>query len=138
MKTRQFWLNLPVKDIQKSKTFFKKIGFKENPMHKDATHMASFFIGEKEVVMMLFPESDIEHFTQNKITDTTKSNEMLLNIDAQSPEEVHEMANLVKKAGGKIYAEPAENQGWMYICGFQDLDGHRWCILYMDKNKMPA
>ncbi|MGB8703619.1 MAG: VOC family protein [Gillisia sp.] len=138
MEASQFWLNLPVKDIQKSRAFFKAIGFKENVRHKDAPHLASFYIGKQEVVMMLFPESDFEHFTQHPVTNTSKSAEILLNIDAQSPEEVDKMAELVKKAGGSIYAEPSENQGWMYVCGFTDPDGHRWCCLYMDESKMPG
>ena len=137
MKINEFWLNLPVKDIQKSRAFFKAIGFKENPRHKDAPNLASFFIGKKDVVMMLFPEADFEHFTQHPVTNASKSTEILLNIGAQSPEEVDEMAKLVKNAGGKLYAEPSESQGWMYVCGFKDLDGHRWCSLYLDENKMP-
>jgi uncharacterized protein YndB with AHSA1/START domain len=44
----------------------------------------------------------------------------------------------VRKAGGKIYAEPGESQGWMYAFGFEDLDGHRWSMLYMDISKMPG
>ena len=33
---------------------------------------------------------------------------------------------------------PVESQGWMYACGFEDLDGHRWVMLYMDMSKMPG
>jgi predicted lactoylglutathione lyase len=35
-----------------------------------------------------------------------------------------------------LFAKPAENQGWMYGCGFFDLDGHRWNILFMDYDKL--
>jgi predicted lactoylglutathione lyase len=137
MKTKQLWLNLPVKDIQRSKAFFKEIGFTPNPMHENAEHLASFFIGEKNVVMMLFPEETFKHFTKNAIADTTKGTEILLNIDAQSKEEVDEMCALVKKAGGKVYDEPGDAAGWMYAFGFEDPDGHRWAVLYMDMSKMP-
>ena len=132
-----FWLNLPVKDIAKSKTFFKTIGFRENSMHSKATHLASFFLGEKDVVMMLFPEATFKGFAQNNIADTKKGTEILLNIDAQSKKEVDEMAETVRKAGGNIFAEPADAQGWMYAFGFEDLDGHRLSMLYMDMEKMP-
>lgn len=135
MKT--IWLNLPVKNIKESKAFFKAIGFHENPMHKNAEHLASFFIGENNFVMMLFPEKDFKVFTQNEIADTRKGTEVLLNIDAQSRQEVDEMAETVRKAGGKIYAEPAESQGWMYAFGFEDLDGHRWSMLHMNMEQMP-
>lgn len=137
MKTKQFWLNLPVKDIKKSKAFFKEIGFTPNPYHENTDHLASFFIGEKDLVMMLFPEQTFRRFSGNEISDTTKGTEVLLNIDAQSREEVDEMCKAVKHAGGKVYAEPGESEGWMYGFGFEDPDGHRWAVLYMDMSKMP-
>lgn len=129
---KSIWLNLPVKDLQKSKTFFKAIGFRENPRHAEAEHLGSFFIGENDFVMMLFPEDSFKGFTQNAISDTSKGTEVLLNIDAQSRAEVDEMAKTVRKSGGKIFAEPGESQGWMYAFGFEDFDGHRWSMLYMD------
>lgn len=134
MKT--FWLNLPVANIQKSKAFFKAIGFKPNPMHEEADHLASFLIGEKELVMMLFPEETFKSFTQNGLVNTEKATEVLLNIDAESKKEVDDMAKAVEKAGGALFAEPAESEGWMYGMGFKDLDGHRWSVLYMDVEKL--
>jgi uncharacterized protein len=134
---QQVWLNLPVKDIEKSKIFFRAIGFKENPMHKNAKHLDSFFIGENKFVLMLFPEETFKTFSGNAISDTTKGNEVLINFDAESKEEVDAMAEKARKAGGKIYAKPGESQGWMYAFGFEDLDGHRWSMLYMDLAKMP-
>jgi len=136
MKT--IWLNLPVKDIKESKEFFKAIGFKENPRHKNAEHLGSFYIGENNFVLMLFPENTFKGFAQNEISDTQKGTEVLINIDAQSKSEVDTMAKTVQKAGGKIFAEPGESDGWMYAFGFEDLDGHRWSMLYMDLEKMPG
>jgi len=133
---KQIWLNLPVKNIKRSKAFFKEIGFRPNPGYQNE-ESASFLIGENDVVMMLFPEEDFKGFTQNEIANTQKGTEVLLNIDAQSKAEVDEMAETVRKAGGNIYAEPGESQGWMYAFGFEDPDGHRWSMLYMDMDNMP-
>ncbi|XRE43970.1 Glyoxalase family protein [Tenacibaculum discolor] len=134
MKT--IWLNLPVKNMKKSKVFFKTIGFEENPMHKNAEHIGSFFIGENNFVLMLFPEKEFKGFTKNEVSNTQKGTEMLINVDAQSREEVDKMAITVSKAGGVIFSEPSESQGWMYGFGFADLDGHRWSMLYMDMEKI--
>lgn len=134
---KSIWLNLPVKKIKASKQFFKGIGFRENPMHENAEHLASFLIGENNFVLMLFPEESFKRFTANEISDTAKGTEVLINIDAQNKAEVDEMARTVRKAGGTIYAGPEESQGWMYAFGFEDLDGHRWSMLYMDRDKMP-
>lgn len=136
--TKEIWINLPVKDINKSKEFFTQLGFLLNPGPGNTADSASFLIGNKKVVMMLFTESTFKNFTGNEIADAKKATEVLFSIDAESREEVDEMANKAVKAGGTIFGQPKESQGWMYGCGFADLDGHRWNVLYMDMSKMPG
>ena len=134
---KNIWLNLPVANVAKSKEFFKAIGFKINPMHENAKDVSSFLIGENNFELTLFPNDVFKNFTHNEIADTKKGTEVLIHIDAQSKEEIDEMAKTVVKAGGKVFAEPAEWLGWMYAFGFEDLDGHRWSVLYTDISKMP-
>ncbi|MFC4476702.1 VOC family protein [Flavobacterium chungangensis] len=95
-------------------------------------------VGEGHFVVMLFEEMLFSSFSQNSITDTKLSSEVLISIDAESREEVDELAEKVKEAGGNVFAPPAESQGWMYGCGFADLDGHRWNVLFMDFSKLPG
>jgi len=133
----EFWLNLPSRDLVKAKEFFIKLGFTINERHQ-APHMVSMFVGNKNVVLNLFIENMFQGFMGGQIiTDTAKSNEILFSIGAASPKEVDELAAKAEKAGGKLYAKPAEKDGWMYGCGFTDLDGHRWNVLYMNMSKMP-
>ena len=94
-------------------------------------------VGESNFVIMFFGESMFQNFIQHQITDTKQSSEFLISIDAESREEVDAIAQNAKAAGGIVFAEPSDNQGWMYGCGFCDLDGHRWNVLYMDFSKMP-
>ena len=133
--TKQIWLNLPVKEVAKSKAFFSKIGFSFNEEH-DTPSSTCMVVGEGNFVVMLFEESLFEGFSQNKITDTKTSSEILISIDAESKEEVDTLAKKVQEAGGNVFAPPAESQGWMYGCGFADLDGHRWNVLFMDFSKL--
>ena len=86
---------------------------------------------------MLFEETSFKAFTKTDITDTSKTNEILISIDAESKEEADELAKKVEQAGGTIYGKPGEKDGWMYGFGFIDLDGHRWNVLHMDMSKMP-
>ena len=137
MKTKQFWFNLPVKNLAKAKTFYRALGFSESEMHPSNDHMGRFFIGEQKVGMMLIPEANFEEYSGHKTADTAVASEVLLNIDAQSREEVHEYARIALEAGGAVYLEPVLIQGWMYTCGFADLDGHRWNVLFMEKEAMP-
>ena len=134
---KQFWLNLPVKDIKKSMEFFGKIGFKFNTQYGSTDTSACLLIGEKNVVVMLFEELAFKGFTNNEIADTLRGTEVLLSVDAQSKEEVDEMAQKAVDAGGESLHKPGEMQSWMYGCVFTDIDGHRRNVLYMDMSKMP-
>jgi hypothetical protein len=133
---KELWLNLPVKDVKRAKTFFTHLGFAFSNRHKDGEPMAGLIVGERKTMVMLIEENLFKSFTGNELTDTSKSNETLISFDAESPEEVDRLAKKAEEAGGKVFGKPGWNQGWMYGCGFTDLDGHRWNVLHMDMNKM--
>ena len=133
---KQFWINLPVKDVQRSKEFFTRLGFKFNTRYGEQPNSASLLLGDKDVVVMLFDEPTFKGFTNTEIA-AQKQTEVLLSVDAQSKEEVDEMAKKAVEAGGASDHKPSEMKGWMYGCVFSDLDGHRWNVLHMDMDKMP-
>jgi predicted lactoylglutathione lyase len=135
--TKEIWINLPVKDVKKSTAFFTQIGFSQHPGPGNTVDSASLSIGSKGVIVMLIAEHLFNMFTRADISDAKHAAEVLFSIDAESRDEVDELVKKVKAAGGSIYAEAGENQGWMYGCGFADPDGHRWNALYMDMSKMP-
>lgn len=89
--------------------------------------------------MMLFPRAEIEKYMGHPVTDTAVSNEMLLNVDAVTRAEVDEWALRAERAGGTVFVKPAEAgpNGWMYLCCFADSEGHRWCVLCMDRALAP-
>ena len=133
--TKELWLNLPVKDTQKAKAFFKQIGFTFKD-ERETPEMVAMMVGQRPVPVMLCEEKQFQSFSMNEITDTQKSSEILISFDAESRSEVDQIAENVKNAGGNLFSPPSEIQGWMYGCAFADLDGHRWNVLYMDMSKM--
>jgi predicted lactoylglutathione lyase len=134
--TKQIWLNLPVKEVAKSKAFFTSLGFSFNEARTNE-QMGCMLVGEHNFPVMLFKEDLFRGFVQHEMTDTKQSSEVLISIDAESRDEVDALAKKAAAAGGVVFAAPAENQGWMYGCAFTDLDGHRWNVLYMDTSKLP-
>lgn len=134
--TKELWINLPVKDVKKSKEFFTRIGFTPEEAHETAA-MTCVKVGEKNIAVLLFAEETLKGFMKNEISDTKAGSEMLISFDAESREEVDDIASKVFEAGGTIFSEPSEIQGWMYGFAFSDLDGHRWNMIYMDFSKMP-
>ncbi|HLU81168.1 MAG TPA: VOC family protein [Flavobacteriaceae bacterium] len=134
--TKEYWINLPIKDLKRSKKFFTEIGFTFNTTRETET-MTSLVIGKAPMPIMFFEEKEFEKIVQSKIGDTSKGAEIIISFDAESRNEIDEMAEKVRKAGGEVFSEPEELQGWMYNVAFKDLDGHRWNMLYMDMEKMP-
>ena len=134
MSTKIF-VNLPVKDLNKSIEFFTKLGFTFNPQftNEEATCM---IIGENIFAMLLI-EKRFKDFTKKEIADAIKTTEVLIAIDAESREKVIEMVANATSAGGSIYMDPADH-GWMYQHSFADLDGHQWEVGFMDETAIPA
>jgi predicted lactoylglutathione lyase len=136
MMTKEIWLNLPVREVSRSREFFGKIGFTPNE-NQSNQEMACFTVGEKKMTVLFFAEETFKAFTKTEIPDAKKGSQVLISYDAESRSEVDETARKVFEAGGTIFSEPAEMQGWMYGFGFADLDGHRWNMVFMDFSKMP-
>ncbi|MBN9380972.1 MAG: VOC family protein [Chitinophagaceae bacterium] len=132
---KDFWLNLPVRDIKRSKEFFTKLGLKFSSGPGNTEHSAPLVISDKGVVVMLFEEPVFKGFVNSEIGDTKKC-EVLLSFDAASKEEVDELAAKAVAAGGTSNHKPYDMQGYMYGCVFSDPDGHRWNVLYMDMSRM--
>lgn len=136
--TKDFWLNLPVKNVKRSREFFTRMGFSFNPRFGEDANMAALMIGEKNIVVMLCEEPVFQQYISTPIADAKKAIEVLMSIDAQSKEEVDEMAQKAIAAGGASNHQPSAMQGWMYGCVFTDPDGHNWNVLHMDMSKLPA
>lgn len=133
--TKDVWINLPVKDVSKSKVFFADLGFSFHPMPDNDEDAAALILGEKEIMVMLYEYNAFEMFTGMKKSDQDCECEVLFSITVNSREEVDEIAQKVSENGGNLFAPPQERGGWMYGCGFADLDGHRWNILCMNLKK---
>src|SRR5215203_2918324 len=134
--TKEMWLNLPVRDVNRSKEFFQKIGFTQNEKHA-SPDMVCFEVGEKKMTVLFFAEETFKAFTKCDLSDAKRGAEVLISFDAESREEIDETARKVFDAGGTIFGEPDEIQGLMYGFAFADLDGHRWNMLYMDFSRQP-
>ena len=128
MATKIF-VNLPVKDLQKSIAFFTKLGFTFNPQFTDAT--ATCMVVSEDIFVMLLTEAKFKTFTPKAICDATKSTEVLVCLSRESRGDVDAMVGDAVAAGGTTYNQP-QDHGFMYAHGFQDLDGHIWELVFME------
>jgi len=130
MKT-QIYVNLPVKDLERSNAFFKSLGFRLEP--KFSNDQASCVILGKNMFAMLLVEGFFRTFTNKSICDATKSTEVLVCLSCESRAKVDDLVKKAVAAGGRVPREP-QDQGFMYGHGFEDLDGHVWELIHMEPN----
>ena len=133
MATKVF-INLPVKDLNKSVSFFKELGYSFNPQFTD--EKATCMVISDNIFAMLLTEPYFKSFTQKQVADAKAATEVLIALDTKSREEVKQMVSKAKELGATIYAEP-QDHGWMYQHSFADLDGHQWELVYMDEKQIP-
>ena len=129
MATKIF-VNLPIKDLNKTVEFFTKLGFTFNPQFTDE-NATCMIIGENIFIMFLV-EKFFKTFTKKEICDATKDAEVIVALSAESREKVDQVIGMVIEAGGMESREP-QDHGWMYGRSFQDIDGHLWEIIHMDE-----
>jgi predicted lactoylglutathione lyase len=130
----QLFVNLPVKDLDKSVEFFTALGFSFNPDYTDEN--ATCMILNDNAFVMLLVEKFFQTFTNKPVADARASTEVLMAISTDSREEVDDMVRKALEAGGSPSNE-AQDLGFMYSQSFQDLDGHQWEVLWMDESSVP-
>lgn len=128
MSTKIF-VNLPVKDLEKSKAFFARLGYSFHPQFTDST--GTCMIVSENIYVMLLTEPKFKLFTPNEICDATKCTEVLICLTCGSREAVDTLVRKAVAAGGRTYSEP-QDHGFMYGHGYRDLDGHIWEVIYME------
>ncbi|WP_028552781.1 VOC family protein [Paenibacillus sp. UNC451MF] len=127
----KIFVNLPVKDLNKSIDFFTEIGFEFNAQFTD--HNATCMVVSENIFVMLLVEDFFQSFSNKQISDTSTSAEVIVALSANSKESVDEIVNKAIAAGGKKLNDPVDHV-FMYSWSFQDIDGHLWEFIYMDEN----
>ncbi len=125
---RQLFVNLPVKDLDRSVKFFTTLGFSFNPQFTDEN--ATCMIIGSDCYAMLLVEKYFSTFTDKPIVDASKGVEVINAIGLDSREEVDAVADKALASGGSTFAEP-KDYGFMYQRSFQDPDGHLWEVFHM-------
>jgi predicted lactoylglutathione lyase len=133
MKT-QIYVNLPIKNMERTKAFFSSLGFGFNPQFTN--EQGACMVVADDIYVMLLVESFFQTFTAKPIADASKVTEVLVCLSCESRAKVDELVAKAVAAGGKAPRAP-QDHGFMYGHGFEDLDGHIWELAYMDPNASP-
>jgi predicted lactoylglutathione lyase len=125
---RQIFVNLPCKDLGRSKAFFEALGYAFNPQFTNDKG-ASLILGEN-LYAMLLAEDFARTFTTKPLVDAWAATECWVCLSCDSREEVDSLVAKARAAGGRVASGP-QDHGFMYGHGFEDLDGHHWELVHM-------
>jgi predicted lactoylglutathione lyase len=128
---RQLYVNLPVKDVERSKQFFAALGFELNEEFSDEN--AACVVFSDGAYAMLLDEEFFRRFLDGEIAYPGQGTQVLNALSADSREEVDHLMERALEAGGSehIPRDPVEMEQ-MYVRAFKDPDGHVWEILHME------
>ncbi len=131
---KQIFVNLPVRDLQKSTTFYEALGFIKVPAFSN--EKASGMKWSEEIMVMLLTHDFYSSFLDGKeIADTLKTNAVLLSLSMDSKVAVQQFADTAKQNGGTYYQIPSEVPAdTMFGYEVQDLDGHTWEPIWMSQD----
>ncbi|NYE22234.1 VOC family protein [Pigmentiphaga litoralis] len=131
---KHIFVNLPVADLPRSKTFFAALGLTFEPRFTD--HTAACMILGENIFAMLLTHEKFRGFTPKPISDAHTSTEVLTCLSCESRAEVEDLVAKALAAGGTA-PQPPMDYGFMYAHGFTDLDGHIWELMFMDMSAAP-
>ena len=127
------FVNLPVKDLNRSVDYFTKLGYTFNPQFTNES--ATCMIISDTIYVMLLVEDFFKTFITKPLADATQVTESLVCLSADSREHVDKLVDTAIAAGATTPKGTIEMEG-MYSRSFSDLDGHHWEYMWMDPAAM--
>jgi uncharacterized protein len=124
------FVNLPVADLQKSRTFLEALGAVNEPRFTDETAACMTF--SDTIHVMILTHDKFRQFTPRAIADANKASEVLICLSAESRESVDSAVERAEANGGTADPGPKQDYGVMYGRSVADPDGHIWEIMWMD------
>jgi len=131
----QVFINLAVKDVEKSKEFYTKMGFTVNPQFSNDS--AKCLVWSENIFVMIMTHEQFKSFATKPLADTKNNLAGLFSLSVESVEKVNEIVDNAVLAGGSE-PKPKQDYGFMQLRTVEDFDGHTWEIFYMDMSKFPG
>ena len=128
--TRMIFVNLPVSDLQRSRSFLEALGAVNDPRFTDET--AACMTLSESIHVMILTHDKFRQFTPRPIADASLASEVLICISADSRESVDTAVERAEANGGTADPSPKQDYGVMYGRSVADPDGHIFEIMWMD------
>lgn len=134
--SRKIFVNIAVRDLDKSKSFYRGLGFSLDEQLSDPT--SALLVVSEHINVMLMTHDKFRQYAPpgRDVCDNSKQLQALLCLTCENRQEVDELAKRAIAGGAHTFEDP-EDHGFMYARSFLDLDGHGWNLVYMDTSAFP-
>lgn len=124
--SRSLFVNLPVRDLDRSVRFFEALGFAFDAGSTDE-RSAALVVNDLSCVMLLTDD----FFTSFTHRSVPREPGCMIALSADSRDEVDRVVGTALARGGAPAGDRVED-GPMYGWSFLDPDGHHWEVIFMD------
>jgi len=107
MKVKSIFVNLPIKDLKKTRDFWSKLGFSFNEQFSDEKALC-LVLNDGLIYSMLITHDMFSTFTNRPIADGTTT-QVLTAIQVDSKEQVDKIVKLALENGATRYRESADH-----------------------------
>lgn len=127
---RMIFINLPVSDLKRSRSFLEALGAVNEPRFTDETAACMTF--SESIHVMILTHDKFRQFTPRPIADANGASEVLICLSADDRESVDAAVERAEANGGTADPSPKQDYGIMYGRSVADPDGHIFEIMWMD------
>jgi len=127
--SRLLFLNLPVSDLDASREFFHRLGFRFDRRFCDEG--AACMVVSEQAYVMLLQRDRFAEFVVKPVADAGEATALTVAVSAEDRAAVDAFADAALAAGAGAAKGP-QDYGFMYGRSFHDLDGHLWEVMWMD------
>lgn len=129
---KQIFINLPVKDLEKSLEFYIQLGFTNYPLFTFDEQKCIAW--SEQILVMLHSKEFFNSGNRKQMVNTKKYLTPSFTLPVESFEKVNKIIESGLKAGG-TEPNPMVDEGFMQVRTIEDLDGYSWGVIYLDLDK---
>lgn len=125
----QVFINLPVTDLERAKTYYTALGCEINPLFTN--DQGACVVWSEDIYFMLLIPEFFATFTDREVVDPARAAQVIIAMSRESRAAVDQIAEAGLAAGGRE-SRPPEEHGFMYQRSVQDPDGNLLEFMYME------
>jgi predicted lactoylglutathione lyase len=122
------FLNLPVRDLAASRTFYSSLGFTINEYSSDEGTLS--VVVDDTIVVALHTRDRFRELVAGTVGDPAQATTVVATLTLDSRAQVDDLANKAMNAGGQRWLPPRDDES-TYAKSFADPDGNAWLLAFL-------